>query len=280
MKHPSAYSDHLCPNTSVFTPSSPDGSLKALLSPIADLRAKYSGQLSGPKAELSLNAPVTPGGAPSIGPSPAADLSHFDAIPDLPHPLSSSPSAVLDMIEAWARGAYLEVKSQLLAGGIASPAATVSAILEAAAASPELTKLMRRPVAERHLLPPPSPFLLAAAASPAMLGKKQQGEDKADILGLQMADVPPFQPPAEVSESFIIRRVSGLSDEACGVWGSGGGAEETVITAQAPSPLGTTAVMTGATPAGTSEFVHLQIFYLVFVCGMGRLSFSIVVSSS
>ena len=138
------------------------------------------------------------------------------------------------MIEAWARGAYLEVKSQLLAGGIASPAATVSAIIqEATAASPQMVAGWRQ--GEGDLLPPPSPFLLAAASpSPSLMEPRQAFGMPPPVTAAR---------PSENDEAFVIRRVS----DGCGdVWGSGGGAEESA-TGEQPLPM---AAITGATPAG------------------------------
>ena len=197
------------------------------------------------------DVPVTPQGlrstaaAPGVNPPPATALSNFQVLPSSIPP-SSSPGAVLDMIEAWARGAYLEVKSQLLAGGIASPAATVSAILEAAAASPPppaMTADCRSGAGQ--LLPPPSPFLLAAASPGSSLVPQQQPDLRLSEKVRSLSDDLRLQSPGPSSEAFVIRRVS---DGDGDVWGSGGGAEEHTV--EQHSPLTEMAVMPGATPAG------------------------------
>ena len=220
-------------NTYSSVPSFPC-SLSALMSPIADLRAKYSVAhttagttqhnrlASNPPPVATPPPPPLPHMLAALLPPafPGGSAHGPDSVPALP----ATPSAVLDMIEAWAHGAYLEVKSQLLQAGQASPLASPSGMTAAGG------------------LPPPSPLLLAALHHQRMLAASST------LPPLPAAPFPLSQPvihhhvpvtaatqtsPARIlpeagaaagaalvdnDEPFSIRRVTGDSG-----WGSSGG---------------------------------------------------------
>ena len=106
------------------------------------------------------------------------------------------------MIEAWARGAYLEVKSQMLHTGLASPETLAMA---SRMATPIAGGVNPRLMGDQT---PPSPLLLAASLRAALAGMPQP-------LGS------PLPPQPSPTEPFSIRRAVG--DD--GQWGSGGGAQ-------------------------------------------------------